>query len=109
MSALEDRRPVVATTTVNDHPNVIGDDLAQLLIEHPDLELATIRLIPNDDGTVGIAGRIGELASLECPQCRQALGRPHTEYCTLAPGKVWAGMGQRENLDYPGQPGGRTS
>lgn len=62
MNALEDRRPVAATTTSSDNPNVIGEDLAQLLLDNPDLELASIRLIPNNDGTVGIAGRIGHLA-----------------------------------------------
>jgi hypothetical protein len=84
MTQLEDRRPVAATTTASDNPSVIGEDLAHLLVEHPDLELASIRLIPNDDGTVGIAGRIGELATVECPQCHQPIGRPHTEYCPLA-------------------------
>lgn len=62
MNALEDRRPTAATTTASNNPNVIGEDLAHLLLEHPDLELASIRLIPNADGTVGIAGRIGQLA-----------------------------------------------
>lgn len=35
----------------------------------------------------------GELApTVECPQCHQPAGRPHTDYCTLAPGKVWDGV-----------------
>lgn len=84
MTALEDRRPVAAVTTASDSPSVIGEDLGYLLGEHPDIELASIRLIPNGDGTVGIAGRIGELAGVECPQCHQPAGRPHTEYCPLA-------------------------
>ena len=91
MNALEDRRPVAATTTSSDNPSVIGEDLMHLLLEHPDIELASIRLIPNNDGTVGIAGRIGQLAAaaIECPQCHQPIGRPHTEFCTLAPDRVW--------------------
>lgn len=122
MNALEDRRPAAATTTSSNNPNVIGEDLAQLLLEHPDLELASIRLIPNDDGTVGIVGRIGPLVTtrpvvglhggrcpscfrfeqhtpeciwginpVECPQCHQPTGRPHTDFCTLTPGQVWDG------------------
>ena len=57
--------------------------LSRLLVDHSDLELASIRLIPNEDGTVGIAGRIGQLveqtAEYDC--CHQLEGRPHTEYC----------------------------
>jgi hypothetical protein len=35
----------------------------------------------------------GDLAQgVECPQCHQAAGRPHTEYCTLDPERVWAGL-----------------
>lgn len=35
----------------------------------------------------------GELAQgIECPQCHQPIGRPHTEFCTLAPGKIWDGV-----------------
>lgn len=30
--------------------------------------------------------------TVECPQCHQPAGRPHTDYCTLAPGKVWDGV-----------------
>ena len=34
----------------------------------------------------------GELApGIECPQCHQPIGRPHTEFCTLAPDRVWPG------------------
>lgn len=33
----------------------------------------------------------GQLAQgVECPQCHQTAGRPHTDYCTLAPERVWA-------------------
>lgn len=32
------------------------------------------------------------LPGVECPQCHQPAGRPHTEYCTLEPGKVWDGV-----------------
>lgn len=63
MTQLEDRRPVAALTTASDNPSVIGEDLAHLLVENPDIELTTIRLIPNNDGTVGIAGRIGPLGA----------------------------------------------
>ncbi|HEY9354223.1 MAG TPA: hypothetical protein VIP28_13265 [Nocardioides sp.] len=87
MTALEDHRPVAATTTISRHPNVIGEDLAQLLLEHPDIELASIRLIPSTehDG-VGIAGRIGQIVeqTAEYPCCHQLIGRPHTEYCSIA-------------------------
>ena len=32
----------------------------------------------------------GELApAIECPQCHQPIGRPHTDFCTLAPDRVW--------------------
>lgn len=32
----------------------------------------------------------GELAQgVECPQCHQPIGRPHTEFCTLDPDRVW--------------------
>lgn len=38
----------------------------------------------------------GVLASssnpVECPQCHAPIGRPHTDYCTLAPGRVWDGV-----------------
>ena len=34
----------------------------------------------------------GELTpSIECPQCHQPIGRPHTDFCTLAPDRVWPG------------------
>jgi hypothetical protein len=32
------------------------------------------------------------VAGLVCPKCRQPIGRPHTEFCTLAPGRVWNGV-----------------
>jgi hypothetical protein len=60
MNALEDTRPIVHTTTASTNPNVIGEDLGQLLTEHPDLELASIRLI-RDDQSVHIVGRLGPL------------------------------------------------
>lgn len=102
MTALEDRRPVAATTARINDPSVIAHNLFQLLVENPALELASIRFIPNDDGTVGIAGRVGELVGVECPQCHQPAGRPHTEYCTLAPDKIWDGvlpLADREIVD----------
>ena len=35
----------------------------------------------------------GELVpGVECPQCHQPAGRPHTDFCTLEPGKVWDGV-----------------
>lgn len=27
-----------------------------------------------------------------CPQCKTAIGQPHTDYCTFAPGRVWDGV-----------------
>ena len=85
MTALEDHRPVAATTCPNTPP-WIGAMLSRLLVDHSDLELASIRLIPNEDGTVGIAGRIGQLveqtAEYDC--CHQLEGRPHTDYCLNA-------------------------
>jgi hypothetical protein len=93
MTQLEDRRPVAAETAPNSEPGTIGDMLSQLIADNPELELASIRLIPKEDGSVGIAGRIGELTPrllrVECPQCHQPAGRPHTEYCTLSPDAVW--------------------
>lgn len=88
---LEDRRPVAALTTASNHPAVVGEDLGYLLSSTPNIDLSTIRLIPNEDGTVGIAGRVGPV---ECPSCHAA-GHPCTEYC------------QAENREYPGQPGER--
>lgn len=32
----------------------------------------------------------GDRPGIECPQCHQEAGRPHTEYCTLDPERVWA-------------------
>jgi hypothetical protein len=29
---------------------------------------------------------------IDCPQCHTPIGRPHTEYCTLGPDKVWDGV-----------------
>ncbi|MGH2671105.1 MAG: hypothetical protein ACRDH5_18685 [bacterium] len=92
MTELEDRRPVAATTTRGTHPDDVGRMLKRLLTDNPEIELASIRLIPNEDGTVGIAGRIGALAGVECPQCHQPAGRPHTDYCTLSPDAVWPGL-----------------
>ena len=41
----------------------------------------------------------GELApGIECPQCHQPIGRPHTEFCTLAPDRVWP-----DGIKAPGQ------
>lgn len=35
----------------------------------------------------------GEFAKpIECPQCHIEIGRPHTDFCTLAPGRVWDGV-----------------
>lgn len=90
---LEDRRPAAALTTASNHPNVVGEDLGYLLSSTPNIDLSTIRLIPNEDGTVGIAGRVGPP---ECPSCHTA-GHPCTEYC------------QAENREYPGQPGERPA
>lgn len=84
MTALEDTRPIATTTTASTHPSAIGSDLAQLLLEHPDLELASIRLVPRDDnGGVLIVGRVGQLAEPECSSCHTHDGHPHTEYCQL--------------------------
>lgn len=92
MTQLNDRRSVAAITSRSPYADDIGKALTQLLEDEPELELASVRLIQREDGLVGIAGRIGQLAGVECPQCHQPAGRPHTEYCTLAPGKVWDGV-----------------
>lgn len=113
MTALEDTRPIVSTTTASTNPSVIGEDLAHLLVEHPELELASIRLIREDQG-VHIAGRVGQLAQPVCdcypggfspetyegPQhhcpvhghgpnccssCHAHDDHPHTEYCQQRP------------------------
>ena len=31
-------------------------------------------------------------AGITCPQCHAQIGQPHTDYCTLAPGRVWDGV-----------------
>lgn len=92
MTQLEDRRPVAAETSPHRTGPWLGATLSRLFVDHPDLDLASVRLIPNEDGTVGIAGRIGAPPTIECPQCHQPIGREHTDYCTLAPGKVWDGV-----------------
>lgn len=92
MTALEDRRPAAALTTASGRPVWIGAVLSQLLTEHPEIDLTSVRLIPNEDGSVGIAGRVGPRPGVECPQCHTPVGRPHTEYCTLAPDQVWDGV-----------------
>lgn len=83
MTHLEDTRPIVSYTTASLTPSVIGDDLAQLLLEHPELELASIRLIREDQG-VHIVGRVGKLGEPECASCHTHDGHPHTEYCRIA-------------------------
>lgn len=92
MTELEDRRPVAALTTASGRPVWIGAVLSQLLTEHPEIDLTSVRLMPNEDGSVGIAGRVGTRPGVECPQCHTPIGRPHTEYCTLAPDQVWDGV-----------------
>lgn len=92
MTQLEDRRSTAAITSRTPSADDVGKALTQLLEDEPELELATVRLIQREDGMVGIAGRIGALAGVDCPQCHQPIGREHTEYCTLAPGKVWDGV-----------------
>lgn len=48
---------------------------------------------PGPDDTCPACPEHGELApGVECPQCHQPAGRPHTDYCTLAPGAVWDGV-----------------
>lgn len=34
-------------------------------------------------------GEFADRPDIECPQCHQPAGRPHTEYCTLSPDAVW--------------------
>lgn len=34
-------------------------------------------------------GEFADKPDIECPQCHQPAGRPHTEYCTLSPDAVW--------------------
>ena len=36
-------------------------------------------------------GTLAGQQGITCPQCHQPAGRPHTDYCTLAPGRVWDG------------------
>lgn len=36
--------------------------------------------------------RVDRSPLVECPQCHTPIGRPHTEYCTLAPDQVWDGV-----------------
>jgi hypothetical protein len=127
MNALEDTRELVTTTSAPDKlgdlhglpSRLIAGFVDDLLYKWPDVELSTIR-ITNLDGILTVTGRRGTLASsIECPQCHQPIGRPHTEFCTLAPDRVWAAghhlvhseafvdqddPRSRENREYPGQP-----
>lgn len=92
MTELEDRRSVAAITSHSPYADDIGRALTDLLKDEEELDLASVRLILNEDGSVGIAGRIGPRPGVECPQCHTPIGRPHTEYCTLGPDKVWDGV-----------------
>lgn len=96
MTALTDPRPHVFMETQIDpgaesredgpYALVVGRLVGSLLDTWPDIDLPTIRLWRHSaDGvpTVRVDARRGELAGVECPQCHQAAGRPHTEYCTL--------------------------
>lgn len=41
-------------------------------------------------------GEFARITPILCPQCKAEIGQPHTDYCTLAPGRVWDGvLGQR--------------
>jgi hypothetical protein len=82
---LQDTRPIATTTTVTDNPHDIAYHLEALLCEHPDLELASLRLVPGDAGPVMIFGRCGQLVDGEpgCPSCKVHGDQPHTEYCQL--------------------------
>lgn len=100
MAPLSDHRPhVFMEAPVDDAPHheaqVAGLLLTDLLVAYPDVDLPTIRVWRHSaDGvpTIRIDGRRGELPRPECPQCHQPIGREHTDYCTLAPGKVWDGV-----------------
>ena len=37
-------------------------------------------------------GTFAQAEGIRCPQCTTPIGRPHTDYCTLAPGRVWDGV-----------------
>lgn len=101
MTALEDPRPhVFMEAPVDDAPHheahAAGLLLTDLLETYPDVDLPTIRVWRHSSGgvpTMRVDARRGELAprllGVECPQCHQPAGRPHTEYCTLSPDAVW--------------------
>lgn len=122
MTALKDTRPHVFRELPMDpvaklpeegpYAALVGRLVGELLDTWPDVDLPTIRLweYAADGGvhTVRVDARRGQLPGPECPQCHTGIGRPHTEYCTLSPDAVWVGMGNVENLEYPGQPGGRA-
>lgn len=100
MTALTDPRPHVfmeaSAEGPRQHPaQVAGLLLTDLLHTYPDVDLPTVRVWQYQaDGvpTIRIDARRGSLPGVDCPQCHQPAGRPHTEYCTLAPGKVWDGV-----------------
>lgn len=102
MNALEDTREIVTSTSAPDtlqdsglgRGRFIAGYVDDLFYKCPDVEIASIRIHLDDDGIVTVTGRRGSLAAppIECPQCHQPIGRPHTEFCTLAPGRVWDGV-----------------
>ena len=102
MGTLQDTRPIATTTTDNAKPDEIAYRLELLLIEHPDLELASVRLVPGANDAVMIVGRVGQLAEPECPSCHTVAGHPHTEYCQVAPGGAQPCVVDGEQCTRPG-------
>lgn len=102
MTQLADTRPHVFKELQIDltiYPSAATGRAAGLLVEdllqtYPDVDLPTIRIGHHSfDGrpTIRVDARRGQLVqpTVECPQCHQPAGRPHTDYCTLSPNAVW--------------------
>lgn len=101
MTALTDTRPhvfmeiLVGAEYALSEAQSAGLLLTDILDAYPDIDLPTVRVWRHsEDGvpTIRIDARRGELVAptVECPQCHQAAGRPHTDYCTLSPDAVWS-------------------
>lgn len=87
---LTDSRPRAQLDSPLDNDSSVGTQLAylvaQLLEQHPDVDLPTIRL-DVVDGTDGwpqctVTGLVGTITG-ECLSCHTTAGHPHTDYCEL--------------------------
>ena len=110
MTTLADTRPHVFIETPIDarhwpqtEPHTAGLLLEDLLKTYPDVDLPTVRLWRHSaDGvpTLRIDARRGQLTP-ECRSCHTTPGRPHTDFCTIAPGETWAERCATPQADQP--------